>query len=222
MVNELAPVVKDYHDLVRSDVLELVPSGMESVLDVGGGIGASSAYLKSIGKASKAVVVDLVADNCLPEIDGAYCGNLESADLLDRIRKDHQGFDVILCLDVLEHLSDPWSVVARCHELLNPGGIILASIPNLRNYSVLMPLLFKGKFDLKDKGVLDRTHLRWFVRKTAIQLMTSSGLKLDHVEGRIYGRKLNYINKASFGVFSDLLFVQYFIRVQRPLDDFSH
>ncbi len=61
----------------------------------------------------------------------------------------------------------------------------------------------------------DRTHLRWFVRSTAVELMTCSGLALEQVQGRYYGRKKDILNSATFGVFDDLLFLQYFIRVRR-------
>lgn len=215
-----APEVRDeYHALVRPDVLSLVPEGARNVLDVGGGIGASSAFLKTTGKVSSAVVIDLVADNCLPEIDAAYSGSLEDPALLEKVRQEQGGFDVILCLDVLEHLSDPWEIIRQCHSLLNPGGVIVASIPNIRNYRVLIPLIFQGRFNYAERGLLDKTHLRWFVRDTAIALMTSSGLKLDHAEGRYYGRKKDLLNKITLGLFRNFIYLQYFIRVRR--DDAS-
>jgi len=108
------------------------------VLDVGGGIGASAAYLKSIGKASKAIVVDLVAEHHLPEIDKGYSGNLEDSHLLAHIAGEQGLFDTILCLDVLEHVSDPWSVVNQLVSMLAPGGVIIASIPNVRNYRLVL------------------------------------------------------------------------------------
>jgi 2-polyprenyl-3-methyl-5-hydroxy-6-metoxy-1,4-benzoquinol methylase len=213
--SEPAAVRSDYHARVRTEVLDLVPEGPNRVLDVGGGIGASAAWLKSVGKCDHAVVVDLVADNCLPEIDAGYGGNLEDPALLQRVASEQGKMDVILCLDVLEHVTDPWAVVKHCHDILNPGGVIVTSIPNMRHYSLVLPLVFRGKFDLTDSGIRDRTHLRWFVKDTAIDLMTSSGLKLDHVEGKIYGRKKNLLNTLTLGLFREFLFLQYFIRVRR-------
>lgn len=193
-------VVQSYHDLVRSDVLALVPENLTSVLDIGGGVGASAAALKRAEKVSKAVVVDLVASNALPEIDASYEGNLEDPDLIAKIAKEQGTFDVVLCLDILEHLSDPWSVIKAAHQLLSPNGVIVASIPNVRNYRLLGPLLFQGKFELTDSGILDRTHLRWFVKDTAIELMCSSGLTLEIAAENISGRKHRLLNKLTFGV----------------------
>jgi 2-polyprenyl-3-methyl-5-hydroxy-6-metoxy-1,4-benzoquinol methylase len=205
-----------YHNRVRGEVLQLVPSGLHKVLDIGGGIGTSSAYLKSIGKCSRAIVVDLVADSCLSEIDVSYSGDLDDPTFLETVAKEQGGMDVILCLDVLEHIKDPWSVIERCNDILNPGGVIVASIPNARNYRLVIPLVFFGKFELKDGGILDRTHLRWFVRDTAIDLMTHSGLELELVRGHIYGWKKRAFNIVTFGLFRNFLYLQYFIRVRRP------
>jgi len=216
IVTNHSPIVRDdYHALVRTDVLELVPQDTHAVLDIGGGIGGSAAYLKQQGRATRAVVVDLVANDCLPEIDAAYAGNLEDPELLKTLAKEQGKFDAILCLDVLEHVTDPWSVIDYCHDVLNPGGVIVASIPNVRNHQLLFPLIFRGKFDLTDSGIMDRTHLRWFVKETAINLMTRKGLVLEHIQGTMYGRKKKLLNAMTFGLFRNFFYLQYFIRVKR-------
>lgn len=213
--DEEQKVRNSYHGRVRSEVLDLVPDGSGKVLDVGGGIGASLTYLKAAGKCDYAVVADLVANACLPEVDMAYEGNLEDPQLLEKILQEQGEVDVILGLDVFEHLADPWSIVAACHKMLKPGGVIIASIPNARHYKLVVPLVFQGKFELTESGIMDRTHLRWFVRDTAITLMTSSGLTLEHVRGKMYGKKNNLVNYLTFGIFRNFLYLQYFIRVRR-------
>lgn len=203
---------EDYHSLVRRQVLELVPTGPNKVLDVGGGIGASAAHLKANGKAASATVVDLVGTTCLPEVDHAYGGNLEDPALLRKIGSEQGLFDVVLCLDVLEHLTDPWATVDTLTELLRPGGVIVASIPNVRNYRLLVPLVFKGKFELADSGILDRTHLRWFVGDTARALMSRGDLSVDVFKRHFEGRKKTLFNKATLGAFEDFLTIQFYIR----------
>jgi SAM-dependent methyltransferase len=91
-------------------------------------------------------------------------------------------FDLIIALDVLEHLIDPWSIVRRLHGILNPGGVIIASIPNVGHYSVAVPLVLRGQWNYADEGLLDRTHLRFFTRRTAVDLLTCSGLVIDKIE----------------------------------------
>ncbi|MEB8388425.1 class I SAM-dependent methyltransferase [Rhodobacteraceae bacterium KMM 6894] len=218
MSNE-AKVRQEYHSLVRKDVLELVPDGMNSVLDVGGGTGGSSAYLKESGKVSKAVVVDLVADNCLPAVDAAYGGNLENPELLHQVKTEQGKFDVILCLDVLEHLTDPWSIVDRLSDMLHPGGVLITSVPNARNYRLTAPLVFKGKFELTDRGLLDRTHLRWFVRSTARELVERDDLAVEYFHGHFGGRKKKLFNKLTLGLFREFLIIQFYIRSRKSVAD---
>lgn len=216
---DTAAIRDDYHALVREDVLSLVPEGANTVLDVGGGIGASAGYLKEVGKAAHYVVVDLVADQKHPSVDAAYAGNLEDTALLEKVKAEQGAFDVILCLDVLEHLTDPWAIIATCHRMLKPGGVIVASIPNARNYRLLIPLVLKGRFDYAELGLLDRTHLRWFTRDTAIELMTSSGLVLEHVQGQFYGQRKKLLNILTLGLLKNFIYLQHFIRVRRPETD---
>lgn len=203
---------EEYHSLVRHEVLELVPDGQKNILDVGGGIGASAVYLKTIGKAERITVVDLVGTECLPEVDKAYGGNLEDPALLQKISEEYGPFDVILCLDVLEHLTDPWSVIDRLSAMLRPGGYIVASIPNVRNYRLVGPLVFQGKFDLVDRGILDRTHMRWFVCDTAKALMSRNDLKVEEFRKFFVGPKKKLFDKLTLGLFHDFLTIQFYIR----------
>jgi 2-polyprenyl-3-methyl-5-hydroxy-6-metoxy-1,4-benzoquinol methylase len=204
-----------YHDRVRDDVFDLVPRGAGRLLDVGGGIGATAVALKRQGYARKITVIDIIDAGFLPEVDEAYTGDLNDAGFLRGLGADEFRYDVILCLDVLEHLMDPWRTVATLHELLAPDGVLIASIPNLRFWPVSWGLFALGRFELSDRGILDRTHLRWFVRDTAAKLMTSSGLKMDQLIGRIPARRWQLANALTGGMARGLFEMQYLIRVSR-------
>ena len=207
----------DYHALVRHDIFPLVPAARGTLLDVGGGVGATTAALKAAGRASKAGVIDIVPTDCAaPGLDFHMSGNLERDDVLERTIAAHGPFDTILCLDVLEHLADPWTTVARLTTALTPGGCIVASLPNVRHYSVTAPLVLAGKWQLEDAGILDRTHLRWFVRETAIALLTSSGLTLQEIVDKPRGgRRDTVLQAATFGLLKGFFTYQYLIRVGR-------
>ena len=86
-------------------------------------------------------------------------------------------FDRILLLDILEHLYDPERIVAQCHALLADDGEVIVSLPNVANISVRLMLLF-GKFNYSDRGIMDRTHLRWYTRRTARQLLQEAGYRI--------------------------------------------
>lgn len=204
-----------YHDLVRDDALPVVPKNAGRVLDVGGGIGATSVCLKEQGRAERVFVVDIIEEGFLPGVDASITADLNAPDAFSGIE---ERFDTILCLDVLEHLYDPWSVVGRLTKLLRPNGVIVASLPNLRHWQIVYPLVVKGRFDLADKGLLDRTHMRWFTRKTAVELMTSSGLNLQHIEGRLPAVRWKLANAVTLGTMRGLFELQYLIRVGRAVD----
>jgi glycosyltransferase involved in cell wall biosynthesis len=86
-------------------------------------------------------------------------------------------FDRILLLDVLEHLPDPERILRQVQPLLAPEGRILVSLPNVANITVRLMLLF-GKWDYADRGIMDRTHLRFFTRRTARRLLEDSGYEV--------------------------------------------
>src|SRR4051794_37408417 len=154
-----------YFDAVRTDVLGLLPPRMERVLEIGCGTGDTLAYLRSTGRCTWAAGVELypgAASIARGRIDRLWEGNVETLQL----DLEADSLDAILCLDVLEHLIDPWAVISKLGLLLKPGGALIASIPNVRNHKVLFPLLFRGRWDYTDSGLLDRTHLRFFVRET--------------------------------------------------------
>lgn len=93
-------------------------------------------------------------------------------------------FDVILCLDVLEHMVDPWRFVSLLKPLLSSGGCIIATVPNVTHASVLLELL-AGKFIYRDLGLLDRNHLRFFTLETITELFESAGYRLEHLDRNI-------------------------------------
>ena len=202
-----------YHALVREDVVSLVTPAGGSLLDVGGGTGATALRLRSLGRAERAGVIDRVAP--LMDLDFAHAGDIEDPVFLDHVLESEGPFQTILCLDILEHLRDPWALVQKLHGALAPDGTIVASIPNIRNFGALGPLLFQNRWDLTDAGILDRTHLRFFVRSTAIALMTSSGLALDEVRAKPSGgRRVRLFRTMTAGLLNSFTDLQYLIRVR--------
>jgi len=75
--------------------------------------------------------------------------------------KNGSKYDYILMLDILEHLVDYDKIIEQAKILLSGNGKIIISLPNIANIYVRLNLLF-GRFPYSDKGILDRTHLRFF------------------------------------------------------------
>jgi len=202
-----------YFSHARREILPLLPPTFSRLFELGCGDGSTLRMIKSHYDVSFCAGLDLderAISSARQHLDLAVSGNVEDTGPPDAVRD----IDVILCLDVLEHLIDPWRVVRLLHERLSGRGVIIASIPNVRYFRVSLPLVFKGSWELADAGVLDRTHLRFFVKKTAIDLMTSSGLHLQETKplGLESGRKARLVNNITGGVFEEFLATQYLVK----------
>lgn len=201
-----------YFSRARHDILPLLPTFSERVLELGCGNGATLYWLKEAQRVKFTHGLELfepMANEAEHWLDEVTLGNAEQ--LLPTFSSSQ--YDLILCLDVLEHLVDPWQVVDECARLLRPGGTIIASIPNMRTAVVLWKLLVKGEFDYANEGIMDRTHLRWFTRKTAVALMQRPGL---HIQACLptplaSGSKSAWFNRLSLGVFRDFVSIQYLV-----------
>lgn len=221
---------KIYFDQARTDIKILLPRNMSRVLEIGCGAGATMRWLRSLRHVDHASGIELVAEVAklaATTFEEIIVGNIEEMN----VGFPAQSFDVIIALDVLEHLVDPWKILKLCHFLLKPGGVMIASIPNVAHYTVSIPLMLRGLWTYRNDGLLDRTHLRFFVAGTAVELMTSSGLIVDQVEylriapaflngvsERFGGSKLRWyaVKIMSHLPGSHLFDFRYLIRVRRP------
>jgi len=142
------------------------------VLDVGCGFATTSQHIETRGNRvtgieSSAEAV-AVARTRVSEVIHA---DLQNHPLAGR------HFDVIIFADVLEHLAWPIGVLRSYLDLLKDGGSVIVSLPNVGLWSVRLNLLL-GRFRYEETGVLDRTHLRFFTRRSAREMIESTGLKI--------------------------------------------
>ncbi len=93
-------------------------------------------------------------------------------------------YDLILFGDTLEHLADPGAVLRSLRNALKPEGRLIVSMPNIANWSIRLSLL-AGRFEYSDRGILDRTHLRFFTPNTVSDLMTSSGFAVQSITAAV-------------------------------------
>lgn len=197
----------------RKEILPFLSHGMRTVLEIGCGEGATLALIKREGYADRTIGVEYypeAAAKARAFVDEVFEGDVEKLEL----PLPEHSVDAILCLDVLEHLVHPEHLIQRLHRLLSPGGVLVTSIPNVRHYSVSFPLFFGGRWEYTAAGILDRTHLRFYTKQSAIRLVESSGLKVVEVGSNI-GPKLQIGNRLTLGLFRAFLETQYLIKAQR-------
>ena len=173
----MTEVTRDLHVYLRSiaqgertslSVLAGMVRPASRVLDLGTGSGALGEHLRD----KAGCTVDGVTINereaaiARPHYRRVEVANLEQSGWNSAFQ-DCQ-YDFIVCADVLEHLSQPQTALQACRELLAPGGRVLISVPNAA-YSGLVAELLQGDFTYRDEGLLDRTHLRFFTRRSLLQ-----------------------------------------------------
>jgi len=196
-----------YFDNVRRDITPLLPAPVERVLEVGCGAGATLQWLKQSGQCAFTAGIELfpeAAERARGRIDELLVGNAET--LLPGPWAP-ASFDLVLCLDVLEHMVDPWAFVDRLQPLMKPGALLIASLPNVRHLRVVLPLLLAGRWRYEDSGILDRTHLRFFTHGSAQALLSPPGLQLTACLRRLppAASRSGVLNLLTLGVARDFL-----------------
>ena len=87
-------------------------------------------------------------------------------------------FSYVICGDILEHLRDPAKLLKQVAANLEPDGLIVASVPNSGNFYFRLNILF-GRFPQDDKGLFDRTHLRFYMWKGWAELFATAGFQVE-------------------------------------------
>ena len=151
------------------------------VLDLGTGSGALGRHLCE----TKGCTVDGVTLSAEEQAAARpWYEQLEVLDLEDPswpMRFAGRRYDVIVCADVLEHLREPERVLETCRDLLRPDGWLLVSIPNAA-YAGMTVSLMHGDWKYGPEGLLDRTHLRFYTRRSFCRLLEEQGWRVERIE----------------------------------------
>jgi methionine biosynthesis protein MetW len=167
----------------RPEVQELVPHGARRILDLGCSSGALGAALKARQRA-EVIGVELDPDyarDADSRLDRVIVADLETVDLG---ALELGTIDCVIAADVLEHLRDPWAALRGAAAVLVPGGTAVVSLPNIRYWETLAALALRGTWPLRDQGIFDRSHLRWFTLSDARALIDQAGLRVTEVAPR--------------------------------------
>jgi glycosyltransferase involved in cell wall biosynthesis len=172
-VYSLKPSPETSHGRIMAWMRDRKP---ERVLDVGCSGGLLAEQLRSFGH--EVTGVDVV------EFDGVR----ERTDSFVRADIDAgvpaevgDGFDAVIAADVLEHVRDPEALLKELVGRLAPGGRILASVPNFGHWYPRGRVAV-GRFGYDQRGILDKTHLRFFTRRSFHELVNGCGLRFSREE----------------------------------------
>lgn len=168
-----------YYGYTRPEIQDMINVKAHKILDIGCAAGQLGAGLKErLGAEVWGVeIVEAIAKQADKLLDKVIHARIEDA--LDALPDNY--FDSIILADVLEHLENPDMILYKLQSKLSGGGEIVASIPNVRHWSVLKELL-EGKWNYQDAGILDRTHLRFFTKKSIVSLFQTAGLQIQQMK----------------------------------------
>jgi len=170
-----------YYNNTREEMLAFLPQNAKMILDVGCADGSFSRIIKDRNKAEVWGIEYMPeeAKKASTKIDHVLSGTCE--DNIDKLPNDY--FDVIYFNDILEHLVDPYKVLERVKNKLSKDGIVISSIPNMRYHSALKNLILKKDWKYGNHGVMDKTHLRFFTKKSIYNMYVEAGYDVIEHKG---------------------------------------
>ncbi|HEY4908023.1 MAG TPA: class I SAM-dependent methyltransferase [Methylomirabilota bacterium] len=143
-------------------------------------VGAADGFLAELLTRQGWQVTALERDPAQAAKARGRCHDVIIADLDEAAPRLEGVFDAIVYGDVLEHLADPLPVLVALNRSLAPGGRVIVSVPNVAHLWVRLSLLL-GRWEYADRGILDRTHVRFFTRRSFARLLGDAGLDLEEL-----------------------------------------
>lgn len=176
-----------YFDRINHDILKNIPIYSKKILEIGCGAGALASKFKETNPRCEYHGIELSSEAAEfaitnKRIDRIHIANIEQQNL-SSLGYEESSFDTLIYGDVLEHLIDPWSVIEEHQKFIKKNGFIIASIPNIANFSIIYQLL-NGKWNYQDEGLLDRTHLRFFTLESIKNLFANAKMNIIKLEAR--------------------------------------
>lgn len=208
---------EDYYVHERPEMLQFVPAARKRVLEVGCSSGFFSVGIPGTEETwgiEPSDAAALAANRLTKVFQGLYEA------VADRIPDEY--FDVIICNDVVEHMVDHRTFLRSVQRHLRPGGVLIGSVPNVLFYNNAFRFLLEKDWMYEDDGILDRTHLSFFTRKSLQRTLRECGWTVLRMEGinagalpdvkrrtRTY-RMISYVLSAiSLGYWKDLRYLQF-------------
>lgn len=206
--------IADYYKTERIEFADFIGrfGTFNAALDIGCASGRLGTYLTNSG-------ITRTCDGIEPFTDAAaiasttlnrvWNGTIESV----ANQVNWCEYDVIFMADVLEHLVDPWSALRNLFQQTKQTCKLALSVPNIRHYKIVFPLLFTGAFQYEDQGIMDRTHLHFFTRQSLEEILAQCGWRVTGIAAHMKKkyRKLLYPTR----LIEPFVAVQYFVMAEK-------
>ncbi len=187
MFNKDGCLVRDYsphspHTIIPSLILR-----KRTVLD----IGCNSGFLAEELKNNIVDCIDIHKEAL--KIARKYCRKIYRRDLYkNKLNIPIEKYDYIVCSDILEHLPRPDLVLKDISRYINKKGELIISLPNVARIELRLKHLL-GDFTYKP-GIMSLDHLRFFTKKTAIDLIEEAGFNIIDIIPTGLGHRFPYFS----------------------------
>lgn len=170
---------------INFDLLAWVPDDAKKIIDVGCTLGQMAFACKEINPKVHYTGIEINPEYA--NVAATYCDEVfvEDIEKLTDYQLDYfAGSDCWIFGNSLEHLRDPWAILAKVRKLISPDGCVLVCIPNAQHWSVQFKLL-SGEFRYEDSGLMDKTHIRWFTKTTLFEMFAATGWMVEQGMARV-------------------------------------
>jgi len=170
----------EYYKNVRPEMLGFIPKTAKTILEIGCGAGNFSAQLVQEGVETWGVEpFEASAKEAKQKLTKVLLGTLD--EVLNDLPDNY--FDAIVMNDVIEHLLEPWDDIVSLKSKLKKDGVLVTSIPNVRYSKNLFKLIFNRDWKYTDDLILDRTHYRFFTKKSIKRMYKECGYNIQTIKG---------------------------------------
>jgi len=170
--------MNNYFAQPRPEMLAFIPAQRDRILEVGCGAGEFIASIPGVGETwgvEPSAAGEVAGTRLTKVLRGTFAD--VASDLPTRY------FDVIICNDVIEHMADHVAFLSVVGGYLKPGGVMIGSIPNVLFYKNFCRMFLEKDWMYEDSGILDRTHVAFFTRKSFLRTIRACGLEVVHITG---------------------------------------
>jgi 2-polyprenyl-3-methyl-5-hydroxy-6-metoxy-1,4-benzoquinol methylase len=166
---------------VNAGLFEVIEGAPKRVLELGCASGMFGSTLKARFPGATVVGIEAAraaAAVAATRLDRVILARIEDVDFAAQGLSAGE-FDTIIAADILEHLVNPWQLPVRLKPFLAPGAQVVASIPNVRNAILIAALAVNGRWQYRERGLLDITHLRFFTLGEIQRLFAETGYRYE-------------------------------------------
>ena len=204
-----------YYQGQRKEIAALLPKQYSKVLEIGCGAGTFRNNFEQEHEYWGVEPVEAIAKLAQGKLDRVLVGTYEET--IDLIPNNY--FDLVICNDVIEHMPDHDQFLQSIKAKITTNGSLVASIPNVRYVGNLSDLLVKKDWKYRDEGVLDRTHLRFFTRKSLLRTFRENAFSVEQITGINFYKPPSFLNRIVYCcailIFSgDIKYLQFAVRVK--------